>query len=136
MLGGGGGQLLKRLANIGVAVRDLRRAHDFYVGVLGMEAPPLAEGAGGFSASIGDVALFVFATEGAGEPGRTTDYMHNPRGIDHLAFEVENYADAQRELEAIGVQFIHDSVGEPGGFEYRGFQDPDGNMVYVITHGS
>ena len=128
--------LLKRLDNVGVAVRDLRRAYEFYVGVLGMEAPPLAEDAGGFSASIADVALFVFATEGDGEPGRSTDYTHNPPGLDHLAFEVEDYDDAQRELEARGVEFAHDSVGEPGGFQYRGFQDPDGNMVYVITHGS
>ncbi len=127
--------MLKRLDNIGVAVRDLARAHGFYIGVLGMEAPPLQEGASGFSASLGDVALYVFATDGAGEPGRSADLEHNPPGIDHLAFEVEDYEAAQRDLESRGVSFVHDSVGEPGGFQYRGFEDPEGNMIYIIHHG-
>lgn len=127
--------MLKRLDNIGVAVTDLARAHDFYTRVLGMAAPPLAEGAEGFSPSLGDVALYVFKTEATGDPGRGAEMTANPVGIDHLAFEVEDYEAAQRDLESRGVSFVHDSVGEPGGFQYRGFQDPDGNMIYVIHQG-
>lgn len=127
--------MLKRLDNIGVAVRDIARAHAFYTGTLGMESAPLADGATGFSAKLGDVALFVFTTDKTNSPGRSDDYEHNPVGIDHLAFEVEDYEAAQRELEAKGVRFVGDSVGEPGSFRYRGFQDPDGNMLYVIHLG-
>ncbi|MBM3139976.1 MAG: VOC family protein [Chloroflexi bacterium] len=127
--------MLKRLDNIGIAVRDVRRAHDFYTRVLGFEGAPLADGATGFSAKLGDVALFVFATDKTNAPGRTADYEHNPVGIDHLAFEVEDYEGAQRELESRGVRFLQESVGEPGGFRYRGFTDPDGNMLYVIHTG-
>ncbi|MEX2230027.1 MAG: VOC family protein [Dehalococcoidia bacterium] len=128
--------MLKRLDNIGIAVRDLASAHDFYTRVLGFAGAPLKDGATGFSAKLGDVALFVFATDQTNSPGRTADYEHNPAGIDHLAFEVEDYEGAQRELEAKGVRFLQDSVGEPGGFRYRGFQDPDGNMLYVIHPGA
>lgn len=127
--------MLKRLDNIGVAVRDVARAHDFYTGVLGMEATPLQEGASGFSARLGDVALYVFATDGAGEPGRSADLEHNPPGIDHLALEVEDFEAAQRDLESHGVSFVHDFVREPGGFQCRGFEDPEGNMIYIIHHG-
>ena len=126
--------MLKRLDNIGVAASDVARAHGFCTGVLGMEAPPLQEGAGGFSARLGDVALYIFATDGTGEPGRSAATEHNPPGIDHLAFEVEDYEAAQRDLESHGVSFVHDSVGEPGGFQYRGFEDPEGNMIYIIHH--
>ncbi|MDA1002844.1 MAG: VOC family protein [Chloroflexi bacterium] len=127
--------MLKRLDNIGVAVRDLVRAHAFYTGTLGMESTPLADGATGFSAKLGDVSLFVFKTDKTNSPGRSDDYEHNPAGIDHLAFEVEDYDGAQAELEAKGVSFVGDSVGEAGSFRYRGFQDPDGNMLYVIHLG-
>lgn len=126
---------MKRLDNIGVAVSDLAKAHGFYTGVLGMEAQPLQEGATGFSARLGDVSLYVFTTDGAGEPGRSADFDHNPPGIDHLAFEVEDYEAAQRELESRGVSFVRDSIGEPGGFQGRAFQDPEGNMIYIIHHG-
>ncbi|MDP6604693.1 MAG: VOC family protein [Dehalococcoidia bacterium] len=128
--------MLKRLDNVGVAVTDLARAHDFYTRVLGMESGPLSEGAGGFSAALGDVALYVFTTEASGSPGRDADMNSNPPGIDHLAFEVDDYEGAQRELEARDVAFVHDSVGEAGGFRYRGFHDPDGNMIYIIDRGS
>ncbi len=128
--------MLKRLDNVGVAVTDLARAHDFYTRVLEMESRPLTEGAGGFSAQLGDISLYVFTTEASGAPGRDADMNSNPPGIDHLAFEVEDYEGAQRELESRGVAFVHDSVGEAGGFRYRGFHDPDGNMIYIIHKGA
>ncbi|HJM89344.1 MAG TPA: VOC family protein [Dehalococcoidia bacterium] len=127
--------MLKRLDNVGVAVTDIPRAYEFYTTVLGMEAAPLAEGAGGFSPSLGDVALYVFKTEATGDVGRDAAMSDNPVGIDHLAFEVDDYEGARSELESRGVTFVHDSVGDPGGFRYRGFQDPDGNMIYVIHKG-
>lgn len=127
--------MLKRLDNIGVAVSDVARAHDFYTRVLEMEAAPLREGAEGFSPRLGDIALYVFKTEASGAPGRDAETATNPIGIDHLAFEVEDYEGVQCELESRGVTFVHDSVGEPGGFQYRAFQDPDGNMIYVIHRG-
>ena len=59
----------------------------------------------------------------------------NPVGLDHLAFEVEDFEAAHRNLEAQDITFIHAVVGEPGGFRYRGFHDPDGNVIYGIEQG-
>ena len=48
--------MLKRLDNIGIAVRDLPRAHDFYTRVLGFESAPLPDGASGFSAKLANTS--------------------------------------------------------------------------------
>jgi catechol 2,3-dioxygenase-like lactoylglutathione lyase family enzyme len=126
---------LKRFDNIGIACRDAKRTHQFYTEVLGCEAAPLAEGATSFGASIGDVAFYIFETSATNEVGRDDGMPTNPVGIDHLAFESDDFEATMAELEAKGVTWVGDTVGEPGSFRYRGFHDPDGNMIYVIHKG-
>lgn len=126
---------LKRFDNIGIACRDAKRTHQFYTEVLGCEAAPLADGATSFGASIGDVAFYIFETSQTNEVGRDDNMPANPVGIDHLAFESDDFEAAVDELTAKGVTWVGDTVGEPGSFRYRGFNDPDGNMIYVIHKG-
>lgn len=128
--------MLKRLDNIGVAVRDLGQAHRFYTEVLGLDAPPLGDEEFGFSARLGDISLYIFKSTGPERQQRDADLATNPPGIDHLAFEVEDFEVAQAELERRGVRFVQDVIGEPGQFRYRGFHDPEGNMLYVVHTGA
>ena len=128
--------VVKWLDNVGGAVSDLLRAHAFYIGVLGMEGAPPRAGEEGFAARLGDVSLYIFAATGGGTPRRSERYVANPIGIDHLAFEVEDFEAAQRELESRGVRFLQPPQGPTGGFRYRRFQDPDGNTVYIIQRGA
>jgi glyoxylase I family protein len=122
--------MLKRLDNVGIAVRDARRSLAFYTAVLGFEGE-VTDGEGGVR--LGDVSLYIFESKsGVGPAPRTEDYYANPFGLDHLAFEVDNIEDAGAELERRGVTFLHSVVGDPGSFRYRGFHDPDGNMLYII----
>ena len=122
--------MLKRLDNIGLGVEDVRRSLDFYISKLGFHGE-LTDVEG--IARLGDIALFIFqAKRGADPVRRTVDYPSNPAGLDHLAFEVDDIGAAARDLERRGVVFEHDTVGEPGTFRYRGFRDPDGNMLYII----
>jgi len=123
--------MLKRLDNIGIAVRDIQRSMAFYTEQLGLAGQ--AHGTEG-SVQVGDLSLYLFQTQApdAGAVGRTADYLHDPVGIDHLAFEVEDIARAGAELEAKGIVFAGPVVGDPGQFRYRGFSDPDGNMLYII----
>jgi catechol 2,3-dioxygenase-like lactoylglutathione lyase family enzyme len=125
--------MIKRLDNVGIAVRDIRRAIDFYTRVLGLEG---RAGESEGSVRLDNASLYIFQTraEGEGAVGRTTDYLHNPVGLDHLAFEVEDIEQAGAELERRGVTFAGPIVGGPGEFRYRGFADPDGNMLYIIQH--
>lgn len=120
--------MLKRLDNIGIAVRDVRRAVDFYSRVLGLEAQ--GDDNDG-SVTIGDLSLYIFRSQSGGEVGRTADYYHNPVGLDHLAFEVDDLSATGVELERRGVIFAGPEASA-GTLRYRGFTDPDGNMLYII----
>ena len=126
---------LKRLDNIGIAVQDLAHAYAFNHDVLGLSAEPPRLEAEGFAAQLGDVALYILKTDSTDGLDRTADLPKNPLGLDHLAFEVEDFEAAQRNLEGQDITFIHAVVGEPGGFRYRGFHDPDGNVIYIIDRG-
>jgi len=122
--------MIKRLDNIGVAVTDVRRAVGFYREKLGLEGEAWSDDGG--NVKIGDVSLFIFRTNKSNAVGRTPTFADNPVGVDHLAFEVDDLDQAISEMEGKGVVFVHDIVGEKGKFRYRGTQDPDGNMVFVI----
>ena len=122
--------MIKRLDNIGVAVTDVRRAVAFFTEKLGLQGQAWSDDGG--NVTIGDVSLFIFRTGKANAVGRTPEFSGNPVGIDHLAFEVDDLDQAIAEMEGKGVVFVHDTVGEKGKFRYRGTQDPDGNMVFVI----
>jgi glyoxylase I family protein len=126
---------IKRFDNIGIACRDAKRTHQFYTEVLGCEAAPLAEGATSFGASIADVAFYIFETSQTNEVGRDDNMPANPVGIDHLAFESDDFEATVAELTEKGVTWVGETVGEAGSFRYRGFNDPDGNMIYVIHKG-
>jgi catechol 2,3-dioxygenase-like lactoylglutathione lyase family enzyme len=124
--------MLKRLDNIGIAVRNARTMHAFYSRIPGFSVPPLDDDATMFSVTVGGLTLFVFQTSARDQTARTDDYLHNPPGLDHLAFEVADIEAAGRQLEQLGIVFLSPAVGAPGEFRYRGFQDPEGNMLYII----
>ncbi|MGK2966159.1 MAG: VOC family protein [Tepidiformaceae bacterium] len=124
--------VLKRLDNIGIAVADIKRAIAFYTGPLGLEGQ--ANDADG-TVTIGDLSFYVFETSRKADSppvGRSVDLYADPVGIDHLSFEVDDIDTAGAELESRGITFGGDIVGAPGEFRYRGFSDPDGNMLYII----
>jgi len=123
---------LRRFDNIGIACRDAKRKQQFYTEVLGCEAAPLEDGATSFGASIGDVAFYIFETSATNEVGRDDGMPTNSVGVDHLTFKSEDFGAAQAELGSKGVTWVGDTVDEPGGFRYRVFHDPDGNMICVI----
>jgi glyoxylase I family protein len=124
--------MLKRLDNIGIAVTNAEASIDFFVNTLGFEGE--AQGSEG-SVRLGDIALYIFESGSAAtDVQRTTDYYNNPVGLDHLAFEVDDLEATCAELEGRGLVFDGAIVGEAGEFRYRGFKDPDGNMLYVIQH--
>lgn len=126
--------MLKRLDNIGVSVRNARTSLQFYIEKLGFEGN-ITDGEG--SARLGDMSLYIFESKSsAAGDTRTDDYYNNPRGIDHLSFEVEDIEKAGASLEARGIAFLGAIVGAPGQFRYRGFHDPDGNMIYIIQRPS
>ena len=67
--------MLKRLDNIGLAVRNARTSLQFYIDRLGFEGT-VTDGEG--SARLGDMSLYIFESKSAA-PGdtRTDDYYAN-----------------------------------------------------------
>jgi catechol 2,3-dioxygenase-like lactoylglutathione lyase family enzyme len=119
------------LDNVGIAVQDIRRAMAFYTATLGL-AGQASESDGWVT--LDNISLYLFQTPApeAAVPRRTTDLYRDPPGIDHVAFEVDDIEQAERQLEAAGVVFPGPVVGEPGEFRYRGFSDPDSTMLYIV----
>lgn len=124
--------MFKGIGNICLVVRDIGRAVDFYSQKLGLKGEVWSAEEG--IVYIGDIYLYLVRSRRSDSPavGRTADFIRNPIGIDHLSFEVENIEKTGAELEARGIVFPGPVVTEPDGFRYRGFSDPDGNMLYII----
>jgi catechol 2,3-dioxygenase-like lactoylglutathione lyase family enzyme len=124
--------MIARLDNAGIAVRDLRRAFAFYTETLGL-AGELGEGDAWVHLGNADLYLFETQGNGAASPARGPDLATEPPGLDHLAFQVTGrIEEACAALEARGVAFAGPVVGAAGEFRYRGFSDPEGNMLYVV----
>ncbi len=128
--------MFKRFDNAGVAVSDLDRSRRFYEETLGLPWTAAEDGSGA-TVAVGGVSLYVFPTAGPGSgPLRTGDLFANPVGLDHLAFEADDFDSDIAELTRRGVSWLTETLGEPGGFRYRGFADPDGNCLYLIDLGT
>lgn len=123
-----------RLDNVGIAVRDAAASHAFFARIPGLTPGELRGST--FTVPVGGASLFVFETDSvsAGDV-RSTNFGSNPRGLDHLALEVADIDAASTQFEAAGIRFEGGIWGDAGEFRYRGFKDPDGNMLYIIQHG-
>jgi methylmalonyl-CoA/ethylmalonyl-CoA epimerase len=122
--------MLKRLDNVGIAVKDVPRALAFYREKLGLAAQGDENGG---SVQIGNASLYIFRTakRRAAVQRRTDDYLNDPPGLDHLAFEVNDLDAECRVLAKRGVEFLS-KPARAGNLRYAGFHDPEGNMLYII----
>jgi catechol 2,3-dioxygenase-like lactoylglutathione lyase family enzyme len=121
--------VLKRLDNIDVYCRSIEPMEAFYAGVLGLRHNlPYDPGQGWAGFEAGDVTLYLIEAEDGALPHRRG--ASSPPGIDSFAFEVDDLDAAIAELSARGVEWATDVVESPW-YRYRGFYDPEGNLIYV-----
>lgn len=131
-----------------LAVPDMKRALDFYCGVLGfrvvMEAelpsgfPPMNEALGLADAGCqvrmlrkgnSCIELFEFAKSEPGTPQRPVNRL----GITHLALVTDDYQKDYDHLAAHGVTFNAAPFGgPPQRFAYG--RDPFGNVIELLEH--
>jgi catechol 2,3-dioxygenase-like lactoylglutathione lyase family enzyme len=121
---------LKRLDNIDVVCSDVDALVAFYGGVLGLPLRlPYAPGQGWAGFRAGDVVIY-FIEEGVGpHPAPRFTGGENPPGIDSFAFEVSDLDAAIAELDGV-VPWAGEIVTSEW-YRYRGFHDPEGNLVYL-----
>ena len=131
-----------------LAVPDMRRARDFYCGVLGFEVvmeadipsgiPPMNQAFGIAEAGCkvclvrkgnSCIELFEFAKGESGEPKRPV----NRHGITHFALASDDYQKDYDHLVAHGVAFNTPPMGEaPHRWAYA--RDPFGNVIELLEH--
>ena len=64
----------------------------------------------------------------------TSQWNSHFTGAPVAGFVVENVNHARQELEARGVEFVHEGEDEVNGVAWAHFRAPDGNL-YEVTHG-
>ena len=123
--------MIQGLDNVGLAALDLDRMLDFYTATLGFSTE---RGENDAWLSLGNLTIYLFITHPRDtmRSERTADLYTDPPGLDHLALRVASIEQSSASLEAKGVHFASEIVGEPGEFRYRCFADPEGNMLYLV----
>lgn len=105
---------IKRIAHLGIAVKDLAEAQTFYTKMLGLnlDHEEMVDKLKTGFVPIGQTNMeLVQDTEPEGVISRHIE--KRGEGIQHVAFEVENIDEALKELKAKGVKLI-DEVARPG----------------------
>lgn len=115
---------IKEVAFMGYPVTDIKRAREFYEGVLGLKQTHVfgdPEETAWIEYEIGDVALAI----GNGAP----EWKPSPGG-GCIGLEVEDFDAAISDLKAAGVQFAAEPFESPV-CRMAVIHDPDGNSITV-----
>jgi predicted enzyme related to lactoylglutathione lyase len=113
----------QRVDFIGVPVRDLARADEFYGKTLGLERNPNS-GTRWVEYEIGNVTLALISPEAMGP-----DFQPEPHTMP-IALRVANVEEARRKLQAAGVEFQGEII-DSGVCHIAPFADPDGNALQL-----
>lgn len=124
--------VLKRLDNIDVCCADLGAMVEFYARTLGLPFNlPYEEGQGWAGFQAGDVVIYLIEVPNVEAPPRRQPLgASNLGGFDSFAFEVDDLDEAILALDEGGVEWAGEVV-ESEWYRYRGFYDPEGNLLYV-----
>jgi catechol 2,3-dioxygenase-like lactoylglutathione lyase family enzyme len=111
---------VERVDFVSFLTRDIQRAKQFYVEILGLEIE--TEGQDDMELRAGQVTLDIFNPAGQGQP-----FAPSPGG---MALRVPDVAAARAALEAKGVEFDGETV-DTGVCHMAFFKDPDGNLLML-----
>jgi catechol 2,3-dioxygenase-like lactoylglutathione lyase family enzyme len=123
--------MIQNVDNIGICVKDLKRAISFYEKLGFTKAYQNDRGA---TMVAGTAKLFVFQSRqpNAAPANRQFTLFDNPPGIDHISFAVEDvdriYADARSK----GIVFNGEPQDQDWGARVVTLRDPDGNNLYLL----
>ena len=112
----------ERVDFIGVPVKNLQRADEFYGKTLGLRRSPHSS-ARWVEYETGNVTLALISPEAMGP-----DFKPQPHSMP-IALRVADVEEAKQKLEAAGVEF-RDTI-DSGVCLIAGFTDPDGNALML-----
>ena len=125
-----------RLRHFAVVVRDLEKSAKFYEGAFGLKR---------VGEETLDFAAAIYLTDGVinlallnyfGKRGSGLDNAKDYVGAHHFGFQVDDLAETQKKIEALGGKFFFDlgDDTEKENFE-RKFKDPDGVIFDISKKG-
>ncbi len=104
--------MIKKISHLGMAVRDLEEAREFYRSILGLESSdPILDGEGAIEVSMVQVGdAIVELLQPVGNEGVMAKFLEK-RGesIHHICYEVDDINAEVTSLKAKGI----DIIGEP-----------------------
>ena len=125
-----------RLRHFAVVVRDLEKSAKFYEGVFGLKR--VGQETLDFAAAIylSDGVINLALLNYFGKRGSGLDGAANYVGAHHFGFQVDDLAETQKKIEAMGGKFFFDlgNDAEKENFE-RKFKDPDGVIFDISKKG-
>ena len=110
---------IRRIDFVPIPSRDAARSAAFYIDTLGLRSDDHR----GLEFWAGDQCLNVWEPERIGQE-------FQPQKTAHLAFQVDDVAQARADLEAKGVEFEGDTL-DTGVCHMAFFSDPDGNALML-----
>ena len=122
---------ITRINHVGLRVRDLNTARNFYeklgfefiAGPVGPEPVAVMEHPAGIN-----INFILNASEHASDANLLMDVPEKHTGYTHIALEITDRKQAEREVMAAGIA-ITETVVLPDGREFFFIRDPDGNVI-------
>ena len=125
-----------RLRHFAVVVGDLEKSARFYEGVFGLKR--VGQETLDFAAAIylSDGVINLALLNYFGKRGSGLDDAKSYIGAHHFGFQVDDLAETQKRIEALGGKFFFDlgNDAEKENFE-RKYKDPDGIIVDISKKG-
>jgi catechol 2,3-dioxygenase-like lactoylglutathione lyase family enzyme len=125
-----------RLRHFAVVVKDLEKSAKFYESVFGLKR--VGQETLDFAAAIylSDGVINLALLNYFGKRGSGLDDAKNYVGAHHFGFQVDDLAETQKKIEALGGKFFFDlgNDAEKENFE-RKFKDPDGVIFDISKNG-
>jgi predicted enzyme related to lactoylglutathione lyase len=126
---------MARLRHFAVCVGDLEKSASFYEQVFGLKR---------VGEEVIDIGSAIYMSDGvinlallnfSGNKGNDLKSPVGHVGANHFGFQVDDLAETQKKIEAMGGKFFFD-LGDTrkGNFE-RKFKDPDGVVFDISEHG-
>ena len=126
---------MARLRHFAVCVGDLEKSANFYEKVFGLKrvGQEVIDIGSAIYMSDGviNLALLNFSSTKGNDLKSPVGYV----GANHFGFQVDDLAETQKKIEAMGGKFFFDlGDARKGNFE-RKFKDPDGVVFDISEHG-
>ena len=120
--------MIKKISHLGMAVKNLEEARDFYRSVFGLESSePLMAGDGTIKVSMIEVGgVLIELLQPAGNEGVVAKFLEKQgEGFHHICYEVDDIKAEIASLQAAGVEVL----GEP-------MQGAEGMSVFLHPRGT